>query len=124
MATSPESPLRGLFAGLSADQLIAEEQEHRAAELSTPSVLGKRPSPPGDSDDNSDSEHDKEPPSQGHEHLPSSSTSATHPNPGSLLMEQAMRRTVKRLKLPNEDISLVEKFVQASIVNLVFVTND
>ena len=112
MFTSP-----GLFAGLTAAEIIAQEHEHQATELSAPSALGKRTSPSGDAD--SDGRDDEEPPpSPGHESSPSHSTSVTHPSPGTLQMEQAIRRMAKRMKLSNESISLVEQFSQVSITSL------
>jgi len=103
-----------LFAGLSPEDLIAQEAEHQATEPPTSSTLGKRTSPSGDPDDDDHGEDEEE---QGGENPPSNSGSATHQNPGSLRMEQAIRRTAKRLKLSNEDISLVEAFAQVSAVN-------
>ena len=67
----------------------------------------------------SDGRDDKEPPSPGRESSPSHLSSATHLNPGTLQMEQTIRRTAKRLKLSNESISLVEQFAQVSIASLV-----
>ena len=121
MSASPASLLESLFAGSSTEELIAEEQEHQATEVSVPSVLGKRTSPSGgvDSDDDSDGESSI----PGNDNLPSRSNSATHPNPGSLQVEQAIRRMAKRLKLSNENISLVEQFTQASIAPLVITIN-
>jgi hypothetical protein len=53
MSTTPQSPLHSLFNGLSAEALIAEEQEHQATELLAPasSTLGKRISETPESDD-------------------------------------------------------------------------
>lgn len=112
-----------LFGGITAEDLIAEEQERQTADLSTPSTLGKRTSPSGDSDSDRHEEEEEEPAIPRGESLPSHSTSATHPNPGSLQMEQVIRRTAKRLKLPNEDISLVETFAQVSVVNPLYTNN-
>ena len=111
MSTSP-----GLFAGLTAVEIIAQEQEHQAAELPAPSALGKRASPSGDADSNG--RDDEEPLSPGRENSQSHSILVTHPNPGMLQMEQTIRRMAKWLKLLNENISLVEQFYQVSITSL------
>jgi len=113
MSTSPTSLLDGLFTGSSADELIAEEQEHQTTEVRAPSVLGKRTSPSGDVD--SDNENDGEVPSPRTENPPSRSSSVARPTSGSLLVEQAIRRAAKRLKLSNENVSLVEQFAQVSV---------
>lgn len=114
--------LQDLFPGLDADQLIAEEQEHQTDVLLVPSVLGKRTSPSGDAE--SDIEGDGESPGTEGDSLPSHLSSATHPNPATLQMEQAIRRTAKRLRLSNENISLVERFAQVSTPNSLFETSD
>ena len=106
------SPLDHLFPGLSPDQLIAEEQDHRAAEFSVPSTLGKRTSPSGGID--TEDEDDGESPNPGGESSPDRSSSTTRPNPRTLEMDQAIRKLAKRLKLSNESVSLVEQFTQVS----------
>jgi len=119
MSTSPKSPLDGLFPGLNPDQLIAEEE---AAELSVPSTLGKRTLPSGDTDNEYEDDGPKSP-SPGGESSPDHSSSVTHPNPGTLEMDQAVRRMAKRLKLSNENLSLVEHFAQVSSTNPLCRTN-
>jgi len=114
MSIPSESLLQNMFAGLNADQLIAEEQEHQNDELPAPSVLGKRTSPSGDA--GSDGEDDGELPGPGGESLLSRLSPATHPNPATLQMEQTIRRMAKRLKLSNKSTSLVEQFAQVSTV--------
>ena len=122
---SPFSPPMSLalFANLTAEDLLAEEQEHQATEPSVPSTLGKRASQSRDSDSD-DGEENEEQASPRGKNPPSHSDSATPPDPGSLQMDQAIRRTVKRLKLPNEDILLVETFAQASLANPLVDAND
>jgi len=114
MPTSPESPLDALFGGISAEQLIAEEQESQDPEPLAPSVLGKRTSPSKDID--SDDEGNGESPSPGGETSPSSSSTA-HPNPATLQIGQTMRRMAKRLRFSNENVSLVEQFTQVGVIN-------
>ena len=113
-----------LFANLTAEDLIAEEEGHQASEPSIPSTLGKRASQSRDSDDESNDEDEEEPASPRNENPPSRSNGTTHPNPASLQIEQVIRRTAKRLKLPNDEISLVESFAQASIANQPLEAND
>jgi len=124
MSTRSVLPPQGLFAGLTADQLIAEEQEHQADELPAPSVLGKRTTPSGDVGSDSEGDGDEEPPGRRGGGLPSHSSPGTHPNPATLQMEQTVRRMAKRLKLPNESISLVEQFSQVDTTNPLFETDD
>ena len=88
-----ESLLQNVFTGLSADQLIAEEQERQNDELPAPSVLGKRTLPSGDA--RSDGEDDEELLGPGGESLPSCPSPATHLNPATLQMEQTIRRMAK-----------------------------
>lgn len=107
-----------LFSGLSPEDLIAEEEEHQGTELSARSTLGKRAAPSEDSDHESQG-GEEEQTSPRNENPPSRPGSTTHQNPGSLRIEQAIRRTAKRLKLPNEDISLLETFTQVSAANLI-----
>lgn len=110
MSASSESPLDTLFPGLSPDELIAEEQDHQATEFSTPSTLRKRTSPSGGA--NTEDEGDRESPGPKSE---SRSNLVTRPNPGTLEVDQAVRRMAKRLKLSNESVSLVEQFAQVCI---------
>ena len=123
LQSSPHGPLStvpmssALFANLTAEDLIAEEQEHQASEPSAPSTLGKRASQSRDSDNDSNGEDEEEPASPRNENLSGRSDLATRPNSGSLQMDQAIRRTAKRLKLPDDDISLLETFAQASVAN-------
>ena len=113
MSATPQSPLHTLFNGLSAEELIAEEQEHQVSETLTPasSILGKRTSefPESDNDD----EGPRSPSPEG-EDL-SGPSSGTQGNSGSLLTEQSIRRLGKRLRLSNEDITLVEQFAQVCV---------
>ena len=121
MSTSPDSPLGGLFAGLSADQLIAEEEDCQGIPPPTPSTLGKRTLPPGSNENEDDS--DEESASPGNESLPSNPSSLTHPNTRTLQMDQAIRKMTKRLKLSSENVSLVEQFSQVGIVDSPLRTN-
>ena len=113
MSNSSGSLLDALFAGLSTEQLIAEEQEHQEPELVTTSTLGKRTSmsPDPDSDDNNEEDS---PGPEGASSL-GRSNSVAQPNAGTLRMDQAIRRIAKRLKLSNESTSLVEQFAQVSL---------
>ena len=113
MSVSSDPPPHSFFAGLSTEQLIAEEQEHQATRLLTHSILGKRTSPSGSIE--SDNEGNRESPSPGDEDSSSHPSSVTHPNPASLQMDQVIRRMAKRLKLSNESISLVEQFAQVHV---------
>jgi hypothetical protein len=123
MSTSPRSPLDDLFPGLSADQLIAEEQDHEDTEFSAPSTLGKRTSPSGGVDTEDEDEGNGRSLSPEGESSPNRPSSVTRPNSGMLEMDQAIRRTAKRLKLSNENISLVEKFTQVSLTSPPLETN-
>ena len=112
MSNSPKYPLNDLFPGLSLDQLIAEEE---AAELSVPSTLGKHTLPSRDTD--SEDEDNGGSPSPEGESSPDRSSSVTRLNPGTLEMDHAIQRMAKRLKLSNENVSLVEQFAQVSSTN-------
>ena len=120
MSASPSYPLDGLFPGLSPDQLIAEEE---AAELPVPSTLRKRTLPSEDTDIEDEPEDGGESPSPGDAGSQGRSSSVTHLNPGTLEMDQAVRRMAKRLKLSNENVSLVEQFSQVSSTNPLCKTN-
>src|SRR6266478_6550043 len=88
MSTPPESDL---FSGLSVEELIAEE-EKQDTELPVTSTLGKRTSTSqNDEDDNDDS--DEESPGPGGESSQGRSSSVAHQDPGTLRMDQAVRRT-------------------------------
>jgi hypothetical protein len=112
MSPSSDSPLDNFFTGLSADQLIAEEEECQTSQPLRPAqpVLGKRTVPPGD--DRSDDDGNGGSPSPGDRDSPGHSTSV---NPASLHVEQVIQRMAKRLKLSYENTSLVEQFSQVHI---------
>lgn len=114
MSPAPNFSLSNLFGGLDADELIAHEEEDQTAEPPAPSTLGKRPSPA--QDDEGDDE--EEPSNSRGEDPPGRSDSTTHSESTSLQMGQAIRRAVKRLRLSDENIALVEQFSQVSVTNL------
>lgn len=115
MSPAPNFSLSNLFGGLDADELIAHEEEDQTAEPPAPSTLGKRPSPAQDDGEGDDEE---EPSNSRGEDPPGRSDSTTHSESTSLQMGQAIRRAVKRLRLSDENIALVEQFSQVSVTNL------
>jgi len=110
MSTSPEAPPQILFAGLSAEELIAAEQGHRADP--EPSILGKRPSQTREGD--SDDEEYRSPSPEDRDNSGDSNPS-DHANVSTLRTEQAVRRLRKRLKLSNNDTALIGQFAQVRI---------
>jgi hypothetical protein len=106
MSVPPEHPLPALFAGLSAEELIAAEEVHQLdpEPLITHPVLGKRAA--RTEDDNSDDEAGESPSPEPENDL------GNHTDVSMLRMEQAVRRLKKRLRLSNEHAALIEQFVQ------------
>ena len=113
--TSPPAP-PSLFTGLDMDQLIAEEEQHQALESQSPPTLGKRLLPSRDVSEN----EDEEPPGSEDEGPAHRSAPAARLNSGSLRVGQAIRKASKRLKLSNENTSLIEQFSKASATSRFF----
>lgn len=114
MPTSSEASSHTLFAGLTAEELIAAEQEHELDPdlLATPSVLGKRTSPSGEGDSDDDTDRPLSPDIENHSSLDA------HAGTSTLRMKQAVQRLKKRLKLSSEDTVLLEQFVQVCVLTL------
>ena len=120
MSVPPESPLNALFAGLSAEELIAAEQGHQLdPELSTiPSILGKRAARLEDNNNDDEDGADRSPSPDVENNSPRS-----HTNVSALQMEQAMRKLRKWLKLSSEDTALIEQFTQVCVLLLLSATH-
>lgn len=120
MSTVPAAPglsIETLFGDLNSDQIIADEQD----ETPPLSTLGKRSSPPGqvsndnnDNDEGNDDDEGDDPPVTEDRGPRRRSSPGTQTNPRSLRVEQAIRRMAKRLRLSDENTSLVEQFSQES----------
>lgn len=113
MSVLPGPSLHTLFAGLSAEELIAAEADHQLDEefSITPSVLGKRVTRSEESESDGDTGRSPSP------QAGDNSSQGNFTNVAALRMEQAIRRLRKRSKLSNEDTALVEQFAQVCLSN-------
>ena len=111
VSAAPGLSVENLFGDLDPDEIIADEEDNQTP---PPSTLGKRPLSPGqtDEDHNDDDEEENNPPGPESRGPRGRSSPGTQANPGSLRVEQVIRRLTKRLRLLDESISLIEQFAQ------------
>ena len=115
MPAAPGLSIETLFGDLNPDQMIADERGERD-ETPPLSILGKRPSPAGQTDDDSsDNDEENDPPGTEGRGPRDRTNPGTQTNPGRLRAEQVTRRMAKRLRLSDESASLVEQFSQVGI---------